>query len=388
MKRFLKIFLCSIILILLIMSCNTNYTEIFSLPDDFIVSYEDIKEINSSKKFGGVIDVKLEQNTKGVANVKEDEGVIIFKLFGFIPIRKVVVKMLPDEEVYLGGIPIGVSMTIKGLVFIEDNENCLSKNQLKKGDLIYKINGKEIVNFEDVNEVLENSQNEVEVEFLRKNKIKTAKIKPYKDGEKCKLGLITKDDVSGVGTLTYVNQKGEFGALGHSINEDGNLVNPLNGNIYNCSQIGIEKGKINEPGQLKCVFVNDDKKGEISENLRTGLYGKITDKKGVIDENMTAKLGGRLSVSPGKAKIVSSVSGIREEYEIEIIKANYQKKTDDKSMVFRVTDKRLLDLTGGIIQGMSGSPIIQNNKIVGAVTHVFVNDPTKGYGIYIDWMIC
>ena len=108
---------------------------------------------------------------------------------------------------------------------------------------------------------------------------------------------------------------------------------------------------------------------------------------GLVDENLTAKLGGRLSVTPGKATIVSDISGIKEEYEIEIIKANYQKKANDKSLVFRVKDKRLLDLTGGIVQGMSGSPIMQNGKIVGAVTHVFLSDPTKGYGVYCDWML-
>ena len=106
-----------------------------------------------------------------------------------------------------------------------------------------------------------------------------------------------------------------------------------------------------------------------------------------VDENVTAKLGGRLGVKMGNAKIVSSISGIREEYDIEIIKANYQKSADDKSMVFRVKDKRLLELSGGIVQGMSGSPIMQDGKIIGAVTHVFLNDPTKGYGVYVDWMI-
>ena len=108
---------------------------------------------------------------------------------------------------------------------------------------------------------------------------------------------------------------------------------------------------------------------------------------GLVDENLTAKIGGRLAVTPGKATIVSDISGIKEEYEIEIIKANYQKKANDKTLVFRVKDKRLLSLTGGIVQGMSGSPIMQNGKIVGAVTHVFLSDPTKGYGVYADWML-
>ena len=136
------------------------------------------------------------------------------------------------------------------------------------------------------------------------------------------------------------------------------------------------------------LFVSNSKsKGTIENNSKFGINGVLSDVKGLVDENVTAKLGGRLGVKMGKAYITSSISGIREEYEIEIIKANYQKSADDKSLVFRVKDKRLLEMTGGIVQGMSGSPIIQDGKIVGAVTHVFLNDPTKGYGVYVDWMV-
>ena len=136
------------------------------------------------------------------------------------------------------------------------------------------------------------------------------------------------------------------------------------------------------------MFSKGDKtKGELEKNTRYGVFGKLTDCENLIDENLSSKIGGRLSVSPGKASIISSISGIREEYEIEIIKASYQSKADDKSIVFRVKDKRLIELTGGIVQGMSGSPILQNGKLVGAVTHVFTADPTKGYGIYSDWMV-
>ena len=136
---------------------------------------------------------------------------------------------------------------------------------------------------------------------------------------------------------------------------------------------------------MTATFKNS--KGEIAKNTSRGVFGEITDKSNIVDINKRAAVGGRLSVKPGKATLVSSVTGVSENYEIEIIKANYQPKSSDKSFVFRVTDERLLDLTGGIIQGMSGSPIMQNGKVIGAVTHVFVTDPTKGYGIYIDWML-
>ena len=167
-----------------------------------------------------------------------------------------------------------------------------------------------------------------------------------------------------------------------------NIVPVKEGKIYLCNLIGINKGEKNNPGQLRCLFLQNSKnKGNIVSNSKFGINGTMSNLDGLVDENLTAKLGGRLSVTPGKATIVSDISGIKEEYEIEIIKANYQKKANDKSLVFRVKDKRLLDLTGGIVQGMSGSPIMQNGKIVGAVTHVFLSDPTKGYGVYCDWML-
>ena len=200
-----------------------------------------------------------------------------------------------------------------------------------------------------------------------------------------------KDYVSGIGILTFVNSKtGEYGALGHAILEEsgGNIVPVSSGNVYACNLIGITKGEKNNPGQLRCVFVQNSKnKGTIEDNDKFGITGVMNNLDGLVDENLTAKIGGRFSVTPGKATIVSDISGIKEEYEIEIIKANYQKKANDKSLIFRVKDKRLLNLTGGIVQGMSGSPIMQNGKIVGAVTHVFLSDPTKGYGVYTDWMV-
>ena len=198
-----------------------------------------------------------------------------------------------------------------------------------------------------------------------------------------------KDDVSGIGTLTYVNKEThKFGALGHAITESDNAIPVSEGSIYACKLVGIEKGEHNDPGELRCMFSLADKvKGEIEKNTKFGVFGQLKDGEGLIDENLSSKIGGRLSVNPGKAYIVSSISGIREEYEIEIIKASYQSKADDKSIVFRVKDKRLIELAGGIVQGMSGSPILQNGKLVGAVTHVFTSDPTKGYGIYSDWMV-
>ena len=394
-KRVSKILTIISLMFLLIVATNVSFEKIFSLPDNFVVSYDEIKEININKKFGALISTKIEKKSEDVSTNNQDDGVIVFKLFGFIPIKKSSIKFAPEEDVYVGGVPIGISITAKGAIVVDENridgESTNKSEPLKKGDIIYEINGIEINNLDDIsNAIAEKDTNEVEVKFLRTNKEMKSIIKgKYDKSNILKLGLLVKDDVSGIGTLTYVNSKtGKFGALGHAITEQNNVIEVSNGQVYDCSLLGIQKGEKNNPGQLKCVFLhNGGSRGDINKNNKYGIFGEINNKKGIIDENLTSKIGGRLSVNPGKAKIISSVSGIREEYEIEIIKANYQSKADDKSLVFRVTDKKLLELTGGIVQGMSGSPIIQNNKLVGAVTHVFISDPTKGYGVYSDWML-
>ena len=239
----------------------------------------------------------------------------------------------------------------------------------------------------------ENNGRRVALTILRANKIFVCEVVPEKDSQtgEYKIGLWVKDDSSGIGTLTFVKKSdNRFGALGHAITdyETGVEIPVEEGNIYRCSLIGINRAEKNTPGELRCIFlqgVND--KGSIEKNTKFGVYGNVTELENIVDNNLTAEVGSRMAVKTGKAFIVSAVSGVREEYEIEIIKTSYQPESDDKSFVFRVTDPRLLTLTGGILQGMSGSPILQNGKLIGAVTHVFVSDPTKGYGIYADWMV-
>ena len=362
---------------------------IFQLENGFLVGHEDIEIANKNDTFGSFISTHLNQKDQGVSDQKNRQGELVFKLFGFIPIRKVEVSIAADEEYYVGGVPIGISISSNGAIVVSDE---FGDSNLKEGDIITHINGEDVGSLNEIQEKLQNTDGEVEVEYLRKNKLFKTLLQTRKteDGSS-KLGLWVKDDVSGIGTLTFVNKEThKYGALGHPIVEtnSGNVVPVSGGKVFKCNLIGINKGKKNDPGQLKCVFLsNSNSKGSIDRNSKFGINGTISDIEGLVDENKTAQIGGRLAVKMGKAKIVSSISGIQEEYEIEIIKTNYQKSADDKSIVFRVKDKRLLELTGGIVQGMSGSPILQEGKIVGAVTHVFLNDPAKGYGVYSDWML-
>lgn len=380
---------------------NTNFVALSDLPQTGYVTYNEINDMNKQSQFGKFVTADLEQKDMIVGGEKNKISTLKFKLFGIIPVKEVSVNVGEEKEVFVGGIPLGFSLNTKGLIVVGDNSVLTQEGNketqkdktILPGDILTEINGKEITSVSVVEEELNDFDNEyVNLKVLRKDKAIDIKLKPAKDMEsnKYKLGLWVKNNASGVGTLTFVDQNKNFGALGHPITdyETGSVIPVQDGKIYNCSLVGITKGERGKPGELKCLFLQGkNSKGSVSKNTNSGVFGDVKDSTNIVDENKKAIVGNRINVKPGKAYIVSSVSGVREEYEIEIIKANNQKQKSDKSIIFRVKDKRLLSMTGGIVQGMSGSPILQDGKIIGAVTHVFLNDSTKGYGIYIDWML-
>lgn len=196
--------------------------------------------------------------------------------------------------------------------------------------------------------------------------------------------------VAGIGTITYIKSNGEFASLGHPITDlQKNLINVSGGKVYCCDIVGINKSLPKDAGELKGMIMKSS--GEIGTttiNNKYGLYGKLDN---IIPNNIDSRLietAGYGEVCPGSAQIMTTIddSGVKL-YNIQIIKSILQKKEDDRGLVINITDKRLLAQTGGIVQGMSGSPIIQNGKLVGAVTHVFLNDPTRGYGMHIRFML-
>lgn len=402
LKKFFKKtigILLSILFILFVV--NINMKTIYSIPEQFAITYDDINQINQSKMFGEFVKSQIIDDMQ-VDNAENKMAKMIIKLFGFIPIREVLVNVVDDTSVYVGGIPLGFSIKTKGVIVVGENtvltdigEVSTKKSEnIKVGDVIVRINDYKINKPEDIqNFLILNRDDSVNLEIIRDEKSHIITVWPVLDKETNvnKLGLWVRNTSTGIGTLTFVCCDNlRFGALGHPITdfETGLQIPVSSGEIYNCNLLGVKKGQKGEPGELRCLFLEGkDVKGSIDKNSLYGVYGQISDTKNVIDENLVVDVCSRLNIKPGRAKIVSSVSGIREEYDIEIIKTNYQPKSSDKSFIFRVVDKRLIEKTGGIVQGMSGSPIIQDGKIVGAVTHVFVSDPTKGYGVYADWMI-
>ena len=298
-------------------------------------------------------------------------------------------------KVYLGGYPLGFTFKCNGVLVIAiSNENVTN---LAEGDIIKKIGDFEVYNVENISEILNEKITDFEsvnLTILRQNEEMNASIKPIFDSvsQKYKLGLWIRDDAAGVGTITYIRKDNlRFGALGHPVCDidTGSIMPVSTGNIFKCNIVGYKKGVKGNPGELKGLFLrNGSVYGALDKNKKSGVYGTFSEDKIDFIKEKEVEVADRSEIKSGKAHIRCTVDGYEpQEYEIEIVKTYFQSGRDTKSMFIRVTDKELLEKTGGIVQGMSGSPIIQNGKLVGAVTHVFVSDPTKGYGIFADLMI-
>lgn len=300
-------------------------------------------------------------------------------------------EVAPGSSVYIGGYPIGISIDVGGLLVesvtgVETEFGVAYVDGLQTGDVIKKINGIDVSSVDDLAELLEDGV-AVDIELLRNGVTVTVKVKPIVEeyGKKPRLGVKVKDKIYGVGTVTFVSANGKYAALGHEIydGETGVRIPFSGGHIHACKVIGIKQGAKGEAGAILASLVPEKIYGTVDCNNNYGIAGSFDAK---FDKSELLQVASRDEVKPGVAQIKTTVNGAAEYYDIEIIKAARQTERKEKGIVFRITDKRLLDLTGGVLRGMSGSPIIQNGKLVGAVTHVFLNDFTKGYGVYADFL--
>jgi stage IV sporulation protein B len=264
---------------------------------------------------------------------------------------------------------------------------------LYTGDYIESVDGIKINSKTQLIEQINESNGEEVILGIRRNdeelrvKIFPAQTAP----EEYKIGIWVRDNTQGIGTLTYLNSEGEFGALGHGINDvdTTGLMELYNGNLYNTQILSVIKGTNGSPGELSGVinYSKENILGEITQNTSGGIFGKGNKRlQGEIEEG-ALPIGLKQDIKLGSAVIRSYIEGEAKDYQIEILKVDYNPQSINKGIVFKVTDKELIQLTGGIVQGMSGSPIMQDGKIIGAVTHVFVQDSTKGFGIFIESMI-
>lgn len=290
-----------------------------------------------------------------------------------VPVGKVVGLQLGDDSMVIAGFD-----SILG--------TAAQKAGLQVGDKITNINGRSVHCTEDIVKALKAQDGIADVRYIRDGKTKNAKVQPINTQDGPRLGIYLKQGISGVGTVTWYDpDNGTFGALGHGVNAgNGQLVPVEKGTLYRASVLSVIKGKAGEPGQLLGSLRDKAPIGVINKNVQQGIFGTVDT--GWQGEEI--QVADNDEIRTGAAVIRSNVSGdeIRE-YSVEILKIYPNSRDGGRNMLIKVTDPALLQATGGIVQGMSGSPIIQNGKLIGAVTHVLVNDPTRGYGIFIENML-
>ncbi len=404
MKRVKIYFILIILLISLIYATN-----ITSMPDSLILFQGETLNLNTA--LGIEVKEKNENayQTTLVSSgaIEEDDFIgqmnIELELLGLIPVKEVSVNVIPRTTVIPVGSSIGLKLYTNGVLVVGMSEieniesNKLKPYQnsgIKEGDLIVCINEKEITTTAELVEQVNSSKGEnLNIKYVRNGEISVANIKPAKVSEnEYKLGLWVRDAAAGVGTISFYEPSTQgFAALGHGILDidTEELLSIATGEVVTTDILSITKGEKGKPGEMKGSIVNQTTIGEISKNTEFGIYGKLTNLAalGISKEN-ELEVALREEIQLGPAKILCNLEGnTKKEYDIEIEKIYKNNNANNKSMLIKVTDQTLLEKTGGIIQGMSGSPIIQNGKFVGAITHVLVNDPTKGYGVFGDIMI-
>ena len=326
---------------------------------------------------------------------------ISYKYLGIFPMKETQVEIREPVYVIPGGIPIGIYLETKGILIIgtgtvtgTDGLNYEPALRIVQGgDYIMAVNGQEISEKEELIELVNGCKGEeVVLDLERNGESIQVEVDPVqtKEGD-YKLGIWVRDNTQGIGTLTFLTEDGTFGALGHGIADvdTGILLEPSGGRLYDTTIVNIHKGETGNPGELSGLIRYRDSYicGAIAENTEAGIFGQanthLLEKLGT----QTLQAGYKQEIEPGEAFIRSSVSGEVKDYRVEIVEVRQNEEDVNKGIILEVTDPELLSLTGGIVQGMSGSPIIQNGKIVGAVTHVFVQDSAKGFGIFLENML-
>lgn len=322
------------------------------------------------------------------------------KWLGVLPLKTIKVHTVEKQEVLVSGSPVGIYMETKGVLVIDSGEitdregirRTPAEHIIQSGDYICEIDGKVLTGKRQLMQLVRENQGEpMELQVIRHQETIKLEMTPVEteDGS-YKLGIWVRDNIQGIGTLTYVEPDGTFGALGHGISDTdtGERLEISDGDLYRADILSIRKGTAGTPGELRGVinYREENRIGTICGNSQYGIRGQM--EPGKYTESMKKiPTGLKQEIQTGKAEIRCDIGdGIRE-YQCEILEIDSNARDTNKCFVLRITDDGLLSRTGGIVQGMSGSPVLQNGKLIGAITHVFVNDPTKGYGIFIENMM-
>lgn len=325
------------------------------------------------------------------------------KLLGLIPLKSVQIQVMSERNVSAAGFPVGIFLKTKGVMVVgvgsfNDQTGAVrepSKGRLAEGDYILKYNDVEITGKKQFMSLLaENQGTEVVLGIERDGVYLEERVTPaFNQSGECKMGIWIRDNAQGVGTLTFVDEEGNFGALGHGITDadTGELMELGRGSLYGTRIVAVRKGTDGVPGELTGMIEYDDTNviGEITKNTPYGIFGRLDMEKAKESgiEFVAQEIGFKQDIRLGAATMISTINDEMQEYDIEITAIHMGNDGGKKGLELIVTDEELINLTGGIVQGMSGSPIMQDGKVVGAVTHVLVNAPEKGYGIFIEEML-
>ena len=374
----------------------------FHIPASGVL-YKEAVEVSGQAKGSTeakAIEIDL-QNPVTVKANQVDTYKLTIKLFGVIPLKDVDVEIIRDIRLKPAGIPIGIYVKTQGVLVVgvgefegEDGQKIKPAGYvLHPGDYILELNDEEITGKKQLIEKISHCEGqELVFKIKRDESVFEVMARPEmnRNGE-YKMGIWVRDNAQGVGTMTYIDENGCFGALGHGINDvdTSTLMLLKSGTLYHTEIIGITRGRNGSPGELTGFIEYDDRNimGSITENTVKGIFGVCTPETAESSRFDYMPIGLKQEIEKGAARIVCCVEGEAAEYDVEITDINLENDNVNRGIVLKITDPELLAATGGIVQGMSGSPIIQNGKIVGAVTHVLVQDSARGYGIFIEEML-
>lgn len=346
------------------------------------------------------ISIKKQESMQASSNINKEEDIEYAKkenyevsLLDSITIKTVEANVIPKTKVIPVGSTVGLKLHTNGVLVvgmseIKDINNTKTKpyenTEIKEGDMIIEVNGTPITSTNDLIKTVNQSEgNNVNIKYIRDEEVLNDEIKPTKTSEtEYKLGLWVRDTAAGIGTISFYDPESKkFAALGHGIMDidTKDLISIANGEITTANIVSIAKGEKGIPGEIRGSLIGQTTIGSIAKNTSLGIYGVINNSTLLnVSSNDAVEIALREEIKTGKAKVICMLeNNKKKEYEIEIQKIYTNNNTDNKSMVVKITDKELLEKTGGIIQGMSGSPIIQNGKLIGCLTHVLVSDPTK-----------
>ncbi len=378
-----------------------------SIPDTIRIKAGTSEEIDFGIPASGQIltdssrVIALNQPVTLVAGKSQESYEMELKLFGVLPLKNVDIEVIEDTMLTPVGEPIGIYVKTQGVLVIDTGEFrsvsgekvSPSMYKLQAGDYLTAMDGVAVTGKKQIKEYVENGQGQdIVFQVTRKDEVIQVRVTPESDEQGTyKMGAWLRDSAQGIGTMTYLDQNNHFGALGHGINDmdTGELLQLGTGLLYQTQIVAIQKGERGTPGELTGIieYQADKVTGVITKNTGEGIYGVVTEEfqqnQGI--EAMPVAL--KHEITTGPAQIYCNVNGESDLYEIELTKLSYQEANKNRQISFRVTDERLLQMTGGIVQGMSGACMIKDGEIIGAVTHVLVDDPQKGYGIFIEDML-